>query len=135
MCHFRKPTKLRKQFRATEVIVRKVESLDMFKREKAAMEWMVPWSWLQLKLMPMIYQSCYHMWPHSMYNNLYHLSRNLSWHMIEFQWNEIELSWGSENEFLNWSKAELCSGWHIGIDKGGEKEGKDGGASNMRKQE
>ena len=55
--------------------------------------------------------------------------------MIEFQWNEIELSWGSENEFLNWSKAELCSGWHIGIDKGGEKEGKDGEASNMRKQE
>ena len=51
------------------------------------------------------------------------------------QWNEIELSWGSENEFLNWSKAELCSGWQIGIDKVGEKEGKDGGASNMRKQE
>ena len=41
------------------------------------------------------------------------------------QWNEIELSWGSENEFLNWSKAELCSEWHVGINKEGEKEGKD----------
>ena len=32
----RKPTKLRRQFRATEVIVRKVESLEMLKRKKAA---------------------------------------------------------------------------------------------------
>ena len=36
MRHVRKPTKLRRQFRATEVIVRKVESLEMLKSEKAA---------------------------------------------------------------------------------------------------
>ena len=36
MHHVRKPTKLRRQFRATEVIVRKVESLEMLKTEKAA---------------------------------------------------------------------------------------------------
>ena len=36
MRHVHKPTKLRRQFRATEVIVRKVESLEMLKRKKAA---------------------------------------------------------------------------------------------------
>ena len=36
MRHVRKPTTLRRQFRATEAIVRKVKSLEMLKREKAA---------------------------------------------------------------------------------------------------
>ena len=36
MRQVRKSTKLRRQFRAIEVIVRKVESLEMLKREKAA---------------------------------------------------------------------------------------------------
>ena len=58
--------------------------------------------------------------------------------VLAYDWISMKRNWivmGSENEFLNWSKADLFSGWHIGIDKGGEKEGKDGGASNMRKQE
>ena len=34
---------------------------------------------------------------------------------------KLHCTWGSENEFLNWSKAKFYSGWHIGIAKGGEK--------------
>ena len=43
-------------------------------------------------------------------------------HLKKIQWNGIELSGGSKNEFLNWRKAEL--GYHNdnGIDEGEEKE-------------
>ena len=58
------------------------------------------------------HQSCYHMWPHSMCNNLYHLFGNLSWHMIEFydiNHNEMKLNCHGEVKMSSWIGAKQSS--------------------------